>query len=242
MDKPTRLSSFHWRTVWILTALYVVGNLLSIPLLVEHGLPIPSLQMMVLFTTLAAVMVAVGQYLSNAVGLAAPLIEGQYDGPQLFGHSRKVLKTAVLFGLVAAPVLIVYNRHLTLGNAHRPDLWRLILASIDAGIQEELFGRYCLMSLFVWFGMRVRGLRGQIPTATVYWLAILLSAGLFAWNHVDNHLSMLSGARVQEVLLVTGALGIGFGWCFWRFGIECAILAHIMVDAIGFAVVDAVYF
>jgi hypothetical protein len=161
MKQHVFLRPFPWRVVGILTALYVVGNLLSIPRLMEQGDPVPSVPMMALFTALAVPLIAVGQFLAERTDLGAPLIGGRLTGIAALERSRD---------------------------------------------------------------------------------AILTAAFLFAWDHVDDNLSNLSQSRILEVLTFTGALGIGFGWCYWKFGLECAILAHILVDAVGVVLVNAVYF
>jgi len=198
--------------------------------------------MMVVFTVLTAALIAAGQFFANRVGLGAPLIDGRLSGREAIVRRRKVILVAVLFAVIASPVLVIYNRHLGLGTVEQLELWRLVLAAVDAGIQEEIFSRLFLMSLFAWVWWWLQGAREDTPKPLAFWIVILLSASLFAWDHVDGHLMNLSQNRIMEVLALTGALGVGFGWCYWRLGLECAILAHILVDAIGFVLVNAVYF
>jgi hypothetical protein len=233
---------FRWRGVWILTALFVIGNLLSVPQLIAHGEGVPPVPMWLLFTALNLFVVAAGQFFANRVGLGAPLIDGRLTRRASLGLSRKTILVAVLFAVVVSPFLVLYNRQLASGLVPQPELWRLVLASVDAGIQEETFNRFFLLSVFVWAGWRLKGRSRGVPTPTVYWVALLLSACFFAWDHVDGHQPNLSQTRIVEVLAFTGGLGIGFGWCFWKLGLECAILAHILVDAVGVVLVNAVYF
>jgi hypothetical protein len=233
---------YRWRVVWILTALFVVGNLVSIPQLIQQGNPIPATPLWVLFTTLNFLVVAAGQFFANRVGLGAPLVEGRLNRLEALGVSRNAILVAVLFAVLASPFVVLYNRYLAAGTVSQPELWRLVLASVDAGIQEEIFNRFFLMSLFVWVGWRLQGAPRGAPTPTVYWIAILLSAGLFAWDHVEGQLASLSQERIVEVLTFTGGVGVCFGWCFWRLGLECAILAHILVDTVGVVLVNAAYF
>jgi len=194
------------------------------------------------FTALNFLVAAAGQFFANRVGLGAFLFEGRLDRREALGLSRNAILVAVLFAVLASPIVVMYNRYLTAGTVAQPELWRLVLASFDAGIQEEIFNRFFLMSLFVWVGWRLQGKTEAAPSRTIYWIGVVLSAFIFAWDHLEGHVANLSQERIVEVLAFTGCAGLGFGWCYWRFGLECAILAHILVDAVGMVLVNAVYF
>ena len=198
--------------------------------------------MWAVFTGLNLLVVVAGQFLANRVDLGAPLAEGRLRRHEALGLSRNTILVAVLLAVIASPFVVLYNHHLASGSVSQPELWRLVLASIDAGIQEEIFSRFFLMSLFVWVGWRVQGVSRGPTRPSVYWVAIVLSASLFAWDHLEGHVANLSQARIVEVLAFTGALGVLFGWCYWKLGLECAILTHILVDALGMVLVNAVYF
>lgn len=43
------------------------------------------------------------------------------------------------------------------------------------------------------------------------------------------------------VMIATSFLGIILGWMFWKEGIECAILAHFFLDAVGTGFVVPAY-
>jgi len=233
---------FRWRGVWILSAMFVVGNLFSIPQLVQQGDPVPGVPLWAVFVSLNFLVVAAGQFFANRTGLGAPLIEGRLTRQGALGLSRQAILAAVLIGVLASPFVVMYNRYLAAGTGSQPELWRLVLASCDAGIQEETFHRFFLMCLFVWVGWRVQGAYRGAPKPAVYWIAILLSACLFAWDHVEGYTANLSQERIVEVLAFTGSAGVAFGWCYWKFGLECAILAHILFDAVGMVLVNVVYF
>ena len=66
---------------------------------------------------------------------------------------------------------------------------------------------------------------------------------MFGWAHVDDNLS-IPGATVEmlaSIISMNAALGILFGWYFWKFGLECAMLTHFLVDAVFSALVVPAY-
>jgi membrane protease YdiL (CAAX protease family) len=151
-----------------------------------------------------------------------------------------VLALSLLVAIVGSVPFLLVNLGVQ-GDSY-PPLWRLVLASVDAGVQEEIFSRLFLMTLLAWLGGLVWRDKEGRPTRGVLWAAIILAGLLFGWGHVDEHFSNpeIRGVLVTA-LLVNTALGIAFGWLYWKQGLESAILAHLLVDAVGSAVVVPAY-
>jgi membrane protease YdiL (CAAX protease family) len=126
-----------------------------------------------------------------------------------------------------------------------PALWKMALASVDAGIQEEIFYRFFLMSLFIWLGGLLWKDKNGRPTQGVFWSAIIISSIIFGWAHIDDKISnpqiQASPDAFMTMMLVNILFGIIFGWLYWKQGLESAILAHFMVDAIGCSIVVPAY-
>ncbi|MBN1134945.1 MAG: CPBP family intramembrane metalloprotease, partial [Anaerolineae bacterium] len=121
--------------------------------------------------------------------------------------------------------------------------WQLILASIKAGVTEEIWMRVVLMSLLVWVGSLISKDRNGRPTPAVFWVAIVLCALLFAGSHVESRLA-IPGITVGDLAVITSSntfLGIILGWLFWKLGLEAAMLAHFMIDAVASAIVVPAY-
>jgi len=70
----------------------------------------------------------------------------------------------------------------------------------------------------------------------------ILAGLLFGWAHVDEEVPArgFDGA-VLGLLLVNTVFGIAFGWLYWKQGLESAILAHFIVDAVGSCIVVPAY-
>lgn len=114
---------------------------------------------------------------------------------------------------------------------------------MKAGIVEELGYRYFLVSLLAWLGgLFSRSHEGR-PIPRVFWAAILLAGLVFGWAHVDARLGIPQAAIgiLVSIMILSTLLGIGFGWLLWKLGLEWAIFAHFVYDAVVSAVFLKVY-
>jgi len=109
------------------------------------------------------------------------------------------------------------------------------LASISAGITEETLFRLFGLSLLAWLvGLRFHNSDGR-PKPIVFWMANLLFALAFGAAHLPTEAAMglpLNPLVVTSTLVLNGIGGLVFGWLFWTFGLESAMLAHILADII----------
>lgn len=119
--------------------------------------------------------------------------------------------------------------------------WRpgsLIAGAFYGGITEEVMMRWGVMGLLLSILVWLFGAPGEPSTIAVV-AAILLSSVAFAAGHLPAALAMGSkpsrGFIVRTIALNMIA-GIGFGWLFWRFNLETAMVAHAAfhVGAAGF--------
>ena len=123
-----------------------------------------------------------------------------------------------------------------------PPSWIMILASVRAGVREEIFMRLFLMTIFAWLAGLLQREQDGRPGPRAMWFAVILSAFLFGLDHIDDVVATpeIYGALVN-LFLVTTMFGIVFGWLYWKQGLESAILAHFMVDAVGSGIVVPAY-
>jgi hypothetical protein len=124
-----------------------------------------------------------------------------------------------------------------------PAGWQLVLASLKAGTVEEIVYRFFVVSLFSWLGGLIRKNSDGRPVELVYLSAILLAGLIFGWAHVDAKLSApgVSVFPLAIIMTLSTILGIYFGWILWKFGLEWAIIAHFLYDALFSAVVMPAY-
>ena len=105
------------------------------------------------------------------------------------------------------------------------------------GITEELLLRWGLMSLLLWLAWRLIQRGEGVPRAALAWLAIVLSALLFALGHLPAaslQVAALTPAIVSYIVIANSAFGLVFGFLFWRYGLEAAMIAHAGAHVLNF--------
>jgi hypothetical protein len=232
---------FRWRTLSILVVLLFLGNLAAIPLLRATNMPIEPVWYWGLYTVVSAVLIGASLRLANRTGLGAPLIEGQLEREKTWDWARSVLAVALLVAIAGS--LIVLPMSLNADRDRYPASWQLILASIKAGVMEEIFMRLLLMTFFVWLASFVSRGSGARPTAIAFWAAIILCGLLFGGSHVESRLSIpgITSGDMAVLMTVNTFFGIILGWLFWKLGLECAMFAHFMIDAVASAIAVPAY-
>jgi len=145
-----RMRPFSWRAFWILGFLYIVGKVASIPLLRATDIPLGSLLTVAVHTAITLVTIGVSLFLAIRTELGAPLLEGLLGRQAITSWATRVLALSLLTALLGGLLVLLLNLGVP---EHPPAAWALVLASLDAGIQEELFYRFFLMTLMVWGGV-----------------------------------------------------------------------------------------
>ena len=71
----------------------------------------------------------------------------------------------------------------------------------------------------------------------------MISGILFGWGHIDDKLSNpeIPVTMLLIIMIGTSTFGIILGWMYWTQGIECAIFAHFLLDAVGTGIVVPAY-
>ena len=103
-----------------------------------------------------------------------------------------------------------------------------MLGVLYGGTTEELLLRWGLMTLFVWIGWRVVQRRQGAPTPVLVWTAIVLAAFLFGAGHLPALAAMvtLTPLLIIRTIMLNALGGLLFGWLFWRYSLEVAMVAH----------------
>jgi len=187
-----------------------------------------TLQVFVLFFLLGWA----GLRLGAPFGLDAPLLRralGQTSAPWISAWPR-----AVLLGVAAgvACIIVTLLMPLQVAGFGQPSWWQGLLSSFYGGIGEEILCRLFLVSLLVWIAARLTGTTH--PGRRVYLRAIVIAAVLFGVGHLPA-LAMAGALTPPNIALVVGLnalCGSVFGWLFWRYGIEHAMVAHFSADIV----------
>lgn len=244
---PSR-RAFPWRTFWILSALIALGLLALLPYsLTLAGITfsatlIPQLSAQFFIQWgLYALLAAIGIRMWKRTGLGAPLLEGR-----LATSAWKPLWNGLAIGLTCglaavaldvfffAPRLAVETAvpGVVAPTTFKPALWRGFLAAFYGGIVEEILLRLFLLTLLAWLGHRPFHRSEKRPNQAILWVAILISGLVLGLGHLPSAATLgipLTPLYIARTL-VLNAVGIVFGWLYWRRGLESAMAAHFASD------------
>lgn len=253
---------FSWRALGGLVAAAAFTSLLLIPfsttLLGEgEAFEIPLWMLaaasLVQGAVIAAIFGGLGLWLGPKVGLGAPDLRGVLHGEP--GSGRRVLSALPLaagLGITLGAVLLALGAGLRplLPDAVRrsfeevgtPTPWEGFLASVGAGVNEEILFRLGLMTLFVFLGAKLLR-QGRCPAPWVVWTAMALATLLFGAVHLPQAAALgggLPASLVAYTLLGNGLGGLVFGGLYWKRGLVAAMTAHFAVDVVLYVVAPAV--
>ncbi len=244
---------FDWREFLILWGAGVVGTLAVIPYalslqgLWRAGFPWPAYLTLTIAlqcvqnAILVAIAVALGLLLARRIGLGAPLLEARLAGETGGGRLRALLLPSVLVGVAAAVLIIaldllVFARLMDVSGLapDAPPAWQGFLASFYGGITEELLMRLFLMSLLAWLLGLVWRVAPHRPAPGAFWAANVATAVLFGLGHLPTTAALvpLTPVVVSRAIILNGIAGVGFGYLYWKKGLEAAIVAHFSADLV----------
>jgi membrane protease YdiL (CAAX protease family) len=256
MKKP-----FSWKTFFILWGAVVFGVIAVIPytlelqsgILQDLDLPIP-LPLLITIqivqnSVLFGVLIALGLFFANRIGLGLPILEARLRGETVADKVRAILPVSIIVGAVASLLIIglelaFFQPALVreLGDSAdalnlqtgQPAAWKGFLASFYGGIVEEVLLRLFIMSLFAWIGSFINKSSDGRPTSAVIWIANILAAVLFGLGHLPATATLLplTPLVITRAIVLNGLAGIGFGWLYWKRGLESAMIAHFSADIV----------
>lgn len=230
--------SFPWTEFAILCAAGLVGVVGVTPYLLElqrdafarSRRPVWLLALLSGTQSLVLVVVATGLGLLAAhhLGRGAPLLEGLLAGRSVAAGAQAAVVPAVVLGLV--PGALVLLLEITVfwprlpapvrDSFPVPPLWKRLLASTYGAIAEELLCRLFLVSV--------------LALVVGFWPANVLAAVIFGLGHLPAtaQLVRLNALLVTRAIVLNGLIGVAAGYLFWRYGLEAAMLAHLLADLV----------
>lgn len=261
-ELPARREPFSWRLFWLLALMMLLASLLLLPYalqLASVGNPALAEQggaaraMVTISTIVQTVLLywplaLVGLLVSRRLGLGLPYLSALVQGQPIPTGWRRVVSLGVVVGFfsglgllllsgVLAPLLAADLLELSAATQQKmPNAWQGLMGSVSAGVNEEILLRLFLLSLLAWVIQRVALRRSQgFPPRAVLWTANILAAVIFGLLHIPNLTLMglpVTPLVVLYLILLNGMAGLVFGWLFWTFGLECAMIAHFSADVV----------
>ena len=212
-------------------------------LLVETVLPAPlwviSLAGLAQSALLVALATWAGVALAPAVGLRAPAFEAAVAGRLIAPALKPQLLPGIIAGLLGGLLLFAVNSNAPAALAAVQERFSppFLARVLYGGITEELLLRWGLMTALVWLAWRFLQHRRGAPRVIYFWLAIVVSAFLFGVGHLPAASALVGPLDVNVTVFVIGAnaaFGLVFGYLFWRFGLESAMIAHALAHVVNY--------
>ena len=182
---------------------------------------------------LLALAVWLGVMLGTKVGLGTPLLTAAMQGRTPWRGIRFLSLPGVAGGVLGAAWLV------TLAV-----LWPESLALIDpiynlpwlpkilyGGITGELLMRFGTLSLVMWLLWKAFGDGKNLPGWKLGWLAVILSAmldGAIPVYFAGTFSQSMTLATLLPLAVCEVVYGLLAGVLFWRYGLESAMLAHVL--------------
>ena len=188
---------------------------------------------------LVALAVWAGVALAPAVGLRAPAFEAAVAARPIAPALKPQLLPGITAGLSGGMLLFAITRYAPASIAAVQERFSppLLARILYGGITEELLLRWGVMTALVWLAWRFLQGRQGAPRATYVSLAIAASALLFGLGHLPAASALIGALDTNVVAWVIGAntaFGLVFGYLFWRFGLEAAMIAHALAHVVNY--------
>jgi membrane protease YdiL (CAAX protease family) len=214
-------------------------------LLVQVQEPLPAPPWVISLATVAqsALLLALaawaGVRLTPSVGLRAPAFEAAVTGRPIGPALRPQLLPGLIAGVLGGISLFAAFRYAPSAVAELQDRFAIPIVArvLYGGITEELLLRWGFMTALAWLAWRFLQQRRGPVWAGCVWLAIAISAFVFAAGHLPAASVLLGAMDVTVVAFVIGVntvFGLLFGYLFWRHGLESAMIAHALAHAVSF--------
>ena len=232
--------------LWLAGMLGVVVNTVTVlpQLLGEVTLPAPlwviSLASLAQSALLVALAVWTGVALAPKVGLRAPAFAAAATARSIASALRPQLLPGLVVGALGGAGLFAiggYAAPAALAEVQQPFTVPILARVLYGGVTEELLLRWGLMTALVWLAWRLLQRRRGTPRAVYIWLAFVVCGLLFGAGHLPAAAVLVGELTGDVVLFVVGvnsAFGVVFGYLFWRYGLEAAMIAHMTAHVVSY--------
>jgi Type II CAAX prenyl endopeptidase Rce1-like len=253
---------WNWKVFFVLLGLIIPASFAIVPYSlhlqnVSFGWDVLVLDRLVNSILPLSLLGGIGLVLANRIGLGMPFVERWVKREHIPYSFRSIAAIAwitavvlVLSSLFLHTVVFDAPLNTILGKlgltmpkgADTPPLYGF-LAALSAGITEETLYRLFGLSLLARLGGLLFHDSDGRPKPIVFWTANVLFALAFGAAHLPTEAAIglpLNPLVVTATLVLNGIGGLVFGWLFWTFGLESAMLAHFLADAIKLTLIPLV--
>lgn len=179
-----------------------------------------------------------GVALAPAVGLGAPVFLAAVTGRPVAAAMKPQILPGLMAGVLGGALLFAIARHTPAAVAKAQEQFPipLVARALYGGITEEVLLRWGVMTAVAWLAWRFLQHRRGAVEGRYVWLAIVLSALLFAAGHLPAAAALVGALDANIVGFVLGAntvFGLLFGYLYWRRGLESAMIAHALTHVVS---------
>jgi membrane protease YdiL (CAAX protease family) len=248
--------TISWKLYFILLTAGIISIIASLPYaftlagdtLKQVTIPLPILIAIsvVQSSVFFAIALFLGLKLSKKIGLGLPIIEDYLLNKDMQSDVKSIFKTSLFIGIATGITIILLDLifyrsgvQISLWAAQLPPFWMRFLVSFYGGFGEEILLRLFFMSFLVWLLSRFnRSDQNIVNNGYVMWVSIIIAALLFGLGHlpITARVTALTPLVLVRAILLNGIGGIGFGWLYWKKGLESAMIAHFTADMVLHAI------
>jgi hypothetical protein len=188
---------------------------------------------------LLAICIGFGLRAAHLMGLGAPLLEALASHRPIFQVLSPMLLPAVLGGLSGAVFALItdtlfFSARLPVRVWNLPSeipFWQRFLACLYGGITEEIITRLFVFSSLAWLLFH-SWRHAAVLSGVELWFVNVVTATIFGLGHLPATRALvgLTAVTVTRALVLNGVPGLIFGWLYWRYGLEAAMIAHFCAD------------
>lgn len=227
---------------------YALATFVSVAFLFDQmsmGLPVPEMEVEIALWLLGLANAGIVLVVYGLLGLAGYWFARRLELPGIFsenGTMRGWFWIPMLYGVVCGVALVIADIFFApindLGRFPHPEFPFSILASLSAGIGEEILFRGFVFGLWGFLFNLVFKRWNQ--TKTTLWLANIFSALAFGAGHLPTAVLILgleSPAQIPpilllEIFLLNGLVGIVAGNRYIKDGLVAAAGVHFWTDIV----------
>lgn len=179
-----------------------------------------------------------GVMFSRPLGLEAPVIEAALSRTGTWLALKHQILPALIVGIASSGVLLLANRMPPpeLLVAGQTIAFSLAAKVLYGGVVEEVLMRWGLMTTLIWLPWRFVQKKAGSPRVSYVLGAIFFAAVLFGAGHLPAAATLMGGNLTTPVVIfvILGncAPGVMFGYLYWRYGIEAAMMAHALAHVV----------
>ncbi len=250
---------FSWKLFFILWAGVIFGLIAVIPYTLTlqssqlESIELPMSLELILLIQISinglffALLTGLGLLLGNKYGLGLPILEKALNKEKIDDRFKHIIFIAVIVGvsiglIISGLDLWIFDLDIYLAqfgieipDSVHPSSWKGFLASFYGGITEEVLLRLFLLTFIVWIGMLITSNKTNKPSLAVLWTANIIAAVIFGIGHLPATVAIgapLDIFVITRAIALNGIGGMAFGWLYFTYGLESAMIAHFSADII----------